>query len=162
MKNNAEKTGIKYADVIERMRWAGRLKNDSAVARVLGVSPQALSNYKKRNRMPADLVLKFSEVFGLSLDWLISDEGEMYRYGSTGPGAEKRGPFAAYESTGCYSNAKNQQVDVGTLSPEELIYVGKLLKVIRGADRGKTEALKSTIDAFLRTAETLKAACSEP
>ena len=59
--------GVKYSDTIERMRWAGKLKNDSAVARVLGVTPQALSNYKKRGRAPyrfGDKILKPLYPFG--------------------------------------------------------------------------------------------------
>ena len=76
--------GVSYSDIIERMRWAGKLKNDSAVARVLGVTPQALSNYKKRGEMPTDLVLRFANIYGLSVDWLISGEGEMYRPGKGG------------------------------------------------------------------------------
>ena len=73
--------GVHYLDIIEKMRWAGKLKNDSAVARVLEVTPQALSNYKKRGEMPTDLVLRFAKLFGLSLDWLIYGEGAMYRPG---------------------------------------------------------------------------------
>ncbi|HLC19246.1 MAG TPA: helix-turn-helix domain-containing protein [Thermodesulfobacteriota bacterium] len=161
MDSTETKMVIKYAEVIERMRWAGRLKNDSAVARLLGVTPQALSNYKKRNRMPADLVLKFANVFGLSLDWLISGEGEMYRYGVEGPINQKRGPYAAEESAAYLAAKKGLQVfDAGTLSPEEIIYVGKLLKILRGADRSKTEAIKNTVDAFAMSSYTVKAACS--
>src|SRR5574337_860433 len=73
--------GVSYSEIIERMRWAGKLKNDSAVARVLGVTPQALSNYKKRGEMPTDLVLRFANIYGLSVDWLISGEGEMSKGG---------------------------------------------------------------------------------
>ena len=71
--------GVNYLEIIDRMRWAGKLKNDSAVARALGVTPQALSNYKKRGEMPTDLVLKFAGIYSLSVDWLISGEGEMYK-----------------------------------------------------------------------------------
>src|SRR4030065_344933 len=81
--------GVSYSDIIERMRWAGKLKNDSAVARVLGVTPQALSNYKKRGEMPTDLVLRFANIYGLSVDWLISGEGEMYKPGERGGSCSK-------------------------------------------------------------------------
>jgi len=90
--------GVNYSDIIERMRWAGKLKNDSAVARVLGVTPQALSNYKKRGEMPTDLVLKFSNIYGLSVDWLISGEGDMQKPGLRGGGMAK-GYLIAAEDT---------------------------------------------------------------
>jgi hypothetical protein len=75
--------GIIYSEIIEKMRWAGKLKNDSAVARRLGVTPQSLSNYKKRGEMPTNLVLKFSNLYRLSMDWLITGEGQVQKPGST-------------------------------------------------------------------------------
>src|SRR3972149_7949930 len=71
--------GVSYADVIDRMKWAGRLKNDSAVARALDITPQALSNYKKRGEMPSNLIIEFSERFGISIDWLVTGGGEVDR-----------------------------------------------------------------------------------
>jgi hypothetical protein len=67
---------VNYTDITERMKMAGKLKNDSAVARELDVTPQALSNYKKRGHMPMNLVLKFATKYGLSMDWLLTGKGE--------------------------------------------------------------------------------------
>jgi len=71
------KMKIVYSEVIERMRWVGKHKNNSAVARVLGITPQALSNYKKKDKMPVSIVLKYSKLYGLSLDWLITGKGKI-------------------------------------------------------------------------------------
>ena len=137
--------GVNYLETIERMRWAGKLKNDSAVARVLGVTPQALSNYKKRGEMPTDLVLRFAEIHGLSVDWLISGKGEMYRLG-----ADHDGYFMVAEEALAYGSDHMQKgcSFFGVLDPDEIILVGKLLKVMRSNDENLSSALKCTIEAF--------------
>lgn len=142
--------GVNYSDIIERMRWAGKLKNDSAVARALGVTPQALSNYKKRGEMPTDLVLRFSNIYGLSMDWLLSGEGDMHKI-------SRGGEFASYlaaEETSPYGKGEGQRTGgLASLSPDEIIYVGKLLKILRGPIKSNATAIKFTVDAFLKAAE---------
>lgn len=140
--------GVNYADIIERMRWSGKLKNDSAVARALSVTPQALSNYKKRGEMPTDLVLRFSNIYGLSVDWLLSGEGDMYK-----PGARAGGLSAAEETALYGKEAGKKGQDFAGLSPDELIYVGKLLKIIRGPNKSNAAAIKYTVDAFLKISD---------
>ncbi len=99
--------GVKYSDTIERMRWAGKLKNDSAVARRLGVTPQALSNYKKRGELPTDLVLRFSDIFSLSIDWLIRGEGGVYRLGYE-PSENEHGIPMMHEGFSVYGNKTSE------------------------------------------------------
>lgn len=144
--------GVSYSEIIERMRWAGKLKNDSAVARVLGVTPQALSNYKKRGEMPTDLVLRFANIYGLSVDWLISGEGEMYKAGAREAG---KGFMIAAEETAAYGKEpKDMRLpDVAALNPDEIIYVGKLLKILRGPNKSTASAIKYSVDAFLKASE---------
>jgi len=144
--------GVSYSDIIERMRWAGKLKNDSAVARVLGVTPQALSNYKKRGEMPTDLVLRFANIYGLSVDWLISGEGEMYRPGKGGE-FERKGYMMAAEETSAYGKEFTRPTDFSSLSPDEIIYVGKLLKILRSQNKSTAAAIKYSVDAFLKASE---------
>ena len=124
--------GVSYLDVIDRMKWAGRLKNDSAVARALDITPQALSNYKKRGEMPSNLIIEFSERFGISIDWLVTGSGDVYR----------RTAVAAEE--GAQYSGKSDSID-----PEEIIYIGKLLKVIRADDKSHSSAIKNAIDSVL-------------
>src|SRR3972149_2617009 len=115
--------GVSYTDIIERMRWAGKLKNDSAVARVLGVTPQALSNYKKRGEMPTDLVLRFANIYGLSVDWLISGEGEMYKAGGRAQEFDRKGYMIAAEETSAYGKEGKEfqrSTDFASLSADEI------------------------------------------
>lgn len=155
--------GVSYSDIIERMRWAGKLKNDSAVARVLGVTPQALSNYKKRGEMPTDLVLRFAGIYGLSVDWLITGEGEMYKAGRGGE-FERKSYMIAAEDTSAYGKEGYQRTsgDMGGLSPDEIIYVGKLLKILRGSNPSTSAAIKYSVDAFLKASEIPLAKAAYP
>lgn len=124
--------GVSYNDVIDRMKWSGRLKNDSAVARALDITPQALSNYKKRGEMPSNLIIEFSERFGISIDWLVTGAGDVYRRA------------IAAEEGAAYSSGSSEQVD-----PDEIIYIGKLLKIIRADDKSHSSAIKNAIDSVL-------------
>ena len=154
--------GVSYADTIERMRWAGKLKNDSAVARVLGVTPQALSNYKKRGEMPTDLVLRFANIYGLSVDWLITGKGNVYRFGVKPEETEREGYVIAAEEAASYGrdNHSSRCLDFGVLTPDEIIYVGKLLKVLRNPNKERALAIKCTVDAFVRNMDKNES-CSE-
>lgn len=145
--------GVKYADVIERMRWAGKLKNDSAVARVVGVTPQALSSCKKRGEMPSDLVLKFSNIFSLSLDWLLTGEGAMYKGGK----AAERQPGGHGASRERGSGAE-RVFGFEVTSHEEIQYVNRLLNILRSGSKKDAAAVKRAIDAFFNSGEETAAA----
>ncbi len=131
--------GVKYSDTIERMRWAGKLKNDSAVARTLAVTPQALSNYKKRGALPTDLVIRFSNIYALSVDWLLTGEGDVHKIGYQP--AEGEG-FSPQHLSGAFH--------IADMNSDEIIYIGKLLKILRGADKNNSTALKWSVDAFCK------------
>ncbi len=145
--------GVSYSDIIERMRWAGKLKNDSAVAKVLGVTPQALSNYKKRGEIPTDLVLRFANIYGLSVDWLLTGEGQMYRTGLAYVDETKRAEPGVGEATAPYGKEAPRLPDLASLSPDEIIYVGKLLKILRGQNKTAIYAVKWSMDALLNVTE---------
>jgi hypothetical protein len=138
-----------YTDITNRMKMAGKLKNDSAVARVLEVTPQALSNYKKRGRMPMNLVLKFATIYGLSLDWLMTGQGEPYMPGAGGEGF----PMAAEETMPYGREELAKITSFANLNADEIIYVGKLLKVLRCPNKSTVTAMRCSIDAFLRATD---------
>lgn len=144
--------GVKYAEVIERMRWAGKLKNDSAVARVVGVTPQALSSCKKRGEMPSDLVLKFSNIFSLSLDWLLTGEGAMYK-GPKAAGKQPGGHGASWERGRESGSGAERVFGFEVTSHEEIQYVNRLLNILRSGDKKDATAVKRAIDAFFNSGE---------
>ncbi len=138
---------VSFDNVIGRMKLAGRLKNDSKVARILGITPQAISNYKKRGTFPPSLVIKFSNIYGLSVDWLLRGDGETYR-----PGIEKRPILTASENAQPYSELRRSDVsslvEFAGLSPDELIFVGKLLRILRDPDTEYAKTVKHVLNAM--------------
>ena len=139
-----------YTGIIGRMKEAGKLKNESAAARVLGVTPQALSNYKKRDRMPSHLVIRFASIYGLSVDWLLTGNAA-YRVAEEGSVFRSR---AMEDAAGIVSKS------MAALTPEEIIYTAKVLVVMRNANKVTVNALKGSIDAFAKVIEEeCKATC---
>jgi len=70
--------GLIFTDTVERMKRATGIKNDSELARKLNITPQALSNFKKKGEIPTDLVVKFAVKFKLSVDYLLTGEERGY------------------------------------------------------------------------------------
>lgn len=58
--------------ILERIKTAYKLKNNSELARFLGVKPNTISNWYSRNSIDFDIL--FSKCEGISLDWLINGE----------------------------------------------------------------------------------------
>ena len=74
----------KYQPIIDRMLEVGEYKNATALALDLGISPQALSNYKRRNTVPLNLIHRLAERYMISLNWLCYGEGKREREGNDG------------------------------------------------------------------------------
>lgn len=122
--------GIPYCEIIERMKLQGKLKNDSAVAKIFGITPQALSNYKKRNAIPSKMVIKFAQIYNISVDWLITGERLIYKTSKAEACHEKKNEFNG-------------------LSSQEIEYLGKVIKIFRGQSEGPIiNAMKHVIDSL--------------
>lgn len=117
--------GVPFNEVYDRMYDAVRFKNASALARSLDITPQALSNYKKRGSMPTGVVVKFAALHNLSIDWLLTGKGE-------GP---EHGQIPLYT-----------KIDLGELSLDEAVYIDKLLKLLRG-EKFFSKNVRSYIDS---------------
>ncbi|QHC98769.1 hypothetical protein PspR84_19655 [Pseudomonas sp. R84] len=52
---------------------------DSALSRVLPVNRQTLAGWRKRDSVPYGECIKFCEMHGISLDWLLTGDGQMLR-----------------------------------------------------------------------------------
>lgn len=64
-------------DIILRLKTAMNIQSDNVLAEALGVSKGTLSNWKVRNSI--DFALVFSKCKQISIDWLITGEGEMFK-----------------------------------------------------------------------------------
>lgn len=141
---------LDFFQILDRMLTAGRLKSASELARVVGVTPQAITNYKKKGEISARMILRFAEIYGVSVDWLITGEGEMYKsYGvASGEGPGESGG----QQGGAAARLPGGKVDITALEPDEILYIGKLLKVLRGPADFAAPGVKVSIDAFLKAA----------
>lgn len=140
---------IKNRELLERMLVAGKLKNYSELARTVGLSPQAISNYKKKDEIPPRLIFKFAETYNISIDWLLTGVGDMYSKMSS---SERVCTIALVEKAGgkdngCYGSA----MGLAVLDTEEIVYVGKLLTILRSTGSVAAPAIKTNIDAFYMT-----------
>ncbi len=58
-------------DTLDRLLQGVGLRRDSQLAEVLGVSPQAVSQARRKGRIPDGWVLRLAARFGLSTDWIF-------------------------------------------------------------------------------------------
>jgi len=63
--------------IISRIKTAFFLKNDAELSSFLGISPQNLSNWKKRNSIDWDLVFTKCEI--LNYNWLVNGNGPVLK-----------------------------------------------------------------------------------
>jgi hypothetical protein len=69
----------KSTEIITRLKQITATTTDSGLSERLGVSPQTLSSWKGRERMPYSLCIDLAEQHGISLDWLLTGVGPMRR-----------------------------------------------------------------------------------
>jgi transcriptional regulator with XRE-family HTH domain len=153
---------LDYSVIFERMLRAGNLKNSSEMARMLGLTPQAMSSYKRKGELSAGLIFRFAAICGVSIDWLLTGEGDIFRADNEARLSQEVCSIAIVErvsgggSKGSVQTARKgsvyDPVDMALLNPDELIYTGKLLKIFRGAEKAAPPALKANIDAFFLSA----------
>lgn len=70
-------------EMIERLKMGLELPSDNALAELLGISKTTLSNWKSRNSI--DIPLVFSKCEQLSMDWLLTGTGTMFKSTGEGP-----------------------------------------------------------------------------
>lgn len=68
--------------LVRRMVEATGAKNESHLAQIVGVTPQSLSNAKRKDAIPPAWVMGVAEKKAVSLDWLYFGAGNMYRTGA--------------------------------------------------------------------------------
>lgn len=88
--------GVEFTGTVERMKSAAGLRSDTDLAKALDITPQAISNFKNKGEVPSDLVIQFAVKYKVSVDWLLTGEGEIKR----GEKAER--PLTAAEPAAIY------------------------------------------------------------
>lgn len=140
---------FKNDEMLQRMLEAGRLRNYTELAKTLGLSPQAISNYRKKAQVSPKLVFKFAETYNVSIDWLLTGAGEMHV--ATSP-QDRVCAIALVERPPSKSkHGPALSRDHAVLNTEEIVYVGKLLTILRCTESVAVPAVKSNIDALYDT-----------
>ncbi len=67
------------SEVLKRLMLAAGADTKSALGKMHGISPQAISSWESRESIPYALCVTVAEQKGVSLDWLITGEGLMLR-----------------------------------------------------------------------------------
>jgi len=129
------------------MLKAGGLKNYSELAKTVGLSPQAISNYRKKDEVPPRLIFKFAETYNISLDWLLTGTGDMYGASSA---ASRVCSIALVENANNKAES-GSAASPAVLSSDEIVYVGKILTILRCTESVAVPAIKTNIDAFYDT-----------
>lgn len=70
-------TANTFEPVYERLLLASGAKNDSELARILGVSPQSVNGARKRGEIPPGWVQSYAETSCVSCDWIFFGRGPM-------------------------------------------------------------------------------------
>ena len=63
-------------DTLDRLLQGAGLRNDRQLAEILGVTPQAVSQARRKGRIPDGWVLKIASLYGLSTDWIFFGKGD--------------------------------------------------------------------------------------
>jgi hypothetical protein len=67
---------VKNTDsILDRIKLAINAKSDREIASVLGIKPQSVSSARGKNEIPPAWVVKISETYNVSLDWLWFGRG---------------------------------------------------------------------------------------
>lgn len=68
------------ADIIlGRLKEAFNAKSDTALAKILGLKQSAMSSAKSRGQIPPAWLITAASISGISIDWLVTGEGNMFR-----------------------------------------------------------------------------------
>jgi transcriptional regulator with XRE-family HTH domain len=65
--------------IMERLKKAANASSDNSLAEMLGVSSSGYAGYKKRNSVPMDKICKLANSLNMSIDWIMTGHGSMYR-----------------------------------------------------------------------------------
>ena len=67
------------SDILDRIMDFKSLRSDNKLADILNVSPNTVSTWRKRNSTPFIKIIEFCDHEGISLDYILTGEGEMIR-----------------------------------------------------------------------------------
>ena len=106
-----EEHTISTAAVLERLLRVAKVRRDAQLAAVLGVSPQAISQARKKDRIPESWLVRVAARYHLPVEWLLYGEGEEALTPVHGSG-EDQGGSRSPAVVQCASREREAPVDV--------------------------------------------------
>ena len=70
----------KFQIILDRIKAILEVKSDADAARGLEITPQALSQFRGKNKFPYELLIKFCFRHTIVIDWLLTGEGAKHRW----------------------------------------------------------------------------------
>lgn len=74
---NPQNDEILIVNILEKLKKALELKNDSEAAKALEVDPRVLGTWKKRGTVPYEKIIKLCLRKNINLQWIFSDGGTL-------------------------------------------------------------------------------------
>ncbi len=71
--------------ILNRIKQVLNAKTDKEMTEKWGISYSTLDTWKNRDTIPQKRLLDFSLKYGVSLDWLITGNGDIYSHPPTSP-----------------------------------------------------------------------------
>lgn len=136
-------------ETLDRLLQGTGLRRDSQLAELLGVSPQAVSQARRKGRIPDGWVLKVAAQFGLSTDWIFfgktpNDAASLH---SDGAGSAKPSPAAENEVRRSRGKALYGEIPAGQDDSIDVAMV-PLVGARLAAGRGSLETDGDIINYF--------------
>lgn len=129
--------------MLDQIKHHYRFKRDVDLARHLGIKPQALSNWRKRNSFDAELI--YTKCDELNSSWLLTGEGPMLKEDQKGlhPVHEEGSTYILQEKI----NAMEGQIEALKQANEALRETNSTLRETREMYKKRIEELESQNNA---------------
>lgn len=122
-------------EIVDRIRSLKGLRTDAEVASALDMTTTALSNHKTRRSIPYEALSTFCDKEKVSLDWLLTGEGEIKR------GERGERPHIAAEPAVAYNVRDVDMQEIVGFLKENPVDKKVILKLIKSKKMAK-EALE--------------------
>ncbi len=77
LNNHDDKSFINFDEVLKRLMLATQAPNQTELARMFGLGPQAITSARARGRVPSKWIILAAVKYDISADWLLFGIGPM-------------------------------------------------------------------------------------